>query len=188
VTWRCALSVAVVASIAAACFAHQSDSSRRMPDGKEWTIANLNVGVAGSYCYGDAEANCRRYGRLYTWGAAQQGCRSLGDGWRLPTDDEWRQLARQYGGVSEDSANTGKAAYVALLSGGNSGFDAVMGGSLTPDDGKYARLEEHGFYWSATETKRDTAWFYNFGKGGSSLNRQREGAKGMAVSVRCVRD
>jgi len=72
--------------------------------------------------------------------------------------------------------------------GTNSGFGAVMGGSLTPDDGKYARLEEHGFYWSATETNSDTASFYNFGKGGLSLHRQREGAKGMAVSVRCVRD
>jgi uncharacterized protein (TIGR02145 family) len=159
-----------------------------MPDGKEWTTANLNVDVVGSSCYEDAETNCGRYGRLYTWDAAQQGCRSLDDGWRLPTDDEWRQLAKHYGGVREDSADSGNAAYAALLSGGNSGFDAVMGGSLTPDDGKYARLEEHGFYWSASETNPGTAWFYNFGKGGLSLNRQREGAKGMAVSVRCIRD
>jgi hypothetical protein len=33
-----------------------------------------------------------------------------------------------------------------------------------------------------------TAWFCNFGKGGQSLNRQREGDKRMAVSVRCVKD
>lgn len=187
-TWRGVFSVAAIAVVGAACAVRQSGSSRRMPDGKEWTTANLNVGIDGSYCYEDVEANCRRYGRLYTWGAAQQGCRSLGEGWRLPTDDEWRRLAKEYGGVSEDSTDSGKAAYAALLSGGNSGFDAVMGGSLTPDDGKYARLEEHGFYWSATQTNQGTAWFYNFGKGGLSLNRHHEGAKGMAVSVRCVRN
>jgi uncharacterized protein (TIGR02145 family) len=33
-----------------------------MPDGKKWTTANLNVDTDGSYCYEDAELNCRRYG------------------------------------------------------------------------------------------------------------------------------
>ena len=182
-----ALSVAAFSSAGILCFAQQSDSARRMLDGKEWTTANLNVAVDGSYCYGDAEANCRRYGRLYTWGAAQRGCRSLGDGWRLPADDEWRQLAKHYGGVREDSDDAGKAAYAALMTGGNSGFNAVMGGSYTQADTKYSRLEEHGFYWSASETNPGTAWFYNFGKGGRALNRHREGAKEMAVSVRCVK-
>ena len=32
-------------------------------------------------------------------------CQSLGGGWRLPTDDEWRQMAKRYGGVSDDSAD-----------------------------------------------------------------------------------
>jgi uncharacterized protein (TIGR02145 family) len=183
-----ALSVAAMASAGLLCFAQQPGSPRRMPDGKEWTTANLDVTVDGSYCYGDAEANCRRYGRLYTWGAAQRGCRALGDGWRLPADDEWRQLAKHYGGVREDSDDAGKAAYAALLTGGHSGFNAVMGGSYTQADAKYSRLEQHGFYWSASETNPGTAWFYNFGKGGRSISRHREGAKEMAVSVRCVKD
>jgi uncharacterized protein (TIGR02145 family) len=160
-----------------------------MPDGKEWTTENLDVDRAGSYCYGDAELNCHRYGHLYTWEAARQGCQLLGDGWRLPSDDEWRQLAKQYGGVREDSDDSGKNAYTALLIGGASGFDALLGGGLVPDEGGYARLEDHGFYWSASESNPGgSAWFYNFGKGESSLNRQREGKKQMAVSVRCVKD
>jgi uncharacterized protein (TIGR02145 family) len=64
-----------------------------MADGKQWTVENLNVDTAGSYCYGDAPENCRRYGRLYTWESAPRACLSLGQGWRLPTDDEWRQWA-----------------------------------------------------------------------------------------------
>src|SRR4029453_10777647 len=74
-------------------------ASRRMADGKEWTTTNLNVNVQPSYCYDDAEPNCRRYGRLYPWESAQRACRSLGNGWRLPTDDEWRQLGKQHGGM-----------------------------------------------------------------------------------------
>src|SRR6184192_1560069 len=53
-------------------------SSRRMADGKEWTTANLNVNASPSYCYDDAERNCRRYGRLYTWESAQRVCQSFG--------------------------------------------------------------------------------------------------------------
>jgi hypothetical protein len=33
------------------------DTFKRMPDGKEWTTANLSVDTDGSYCYEDAELN-----------------------------------------------------------------------------------------------------------------------------------
>src|SRR5437879_7848316 len=161
-------------------------SSRRMPDSKQWTTDNLNVNTGQSYCYQDTELNCRRYGRLYTWEAAQRGCQSLGAGWRLPTEDEWRRLAKHYGGVHDDSDDGGKAAYKALVIGGSSGFNALLGGGHVSDE--YARLEAHGFYWTASETDPVSAWFYNFAKGGLSLYRQREGNKEMAVSVRCVRE
>ena len=160
-------------------------ASKRMADGKEWTTANLNVNTPSSYCYDDAEANCGRYGRLYTWESAQRACQSLGDGWRLPTDDEWRQLAKHYGAVGNDAPDKGKAAYTALLSGGTSGFDAVLGGTRV--DGKYDRLEAHGVYWTASETDPASAPFYNFGKGSQGLFRGPLGQKQMAVSARCVR-
>ena len=163
------------------------DSSKRMADGKQWTTRNLNVNTVPSYCYEDAEKNCLQYGRLYTWEAAQRGCESLGDGWRLPADDEWRQMAKHYGGIHEDSDESGKAAYKALVVGGGSGFDALLGGGRSAD-GQYARLEAHGFYWTASESSPDGAWFYNFGNGGLSLNRQSDGEKQSAFSVRCVRE
>ena len=162
-------------------------SSKRMADGKEWTTANLNVNTSSSYCYDDAEPNCRRYGRLYTWESAQRGCQSLGDGWRLPTDDEWRQMATHYGGLGNDSPGKGKAAYTALLSGGTSGFNAVLGGNRSID-GQYDRLEAHGIYWTASENDSITAPLYNFGKGSQALYRGPQGQKQMAVSVRCVRE
>ena len=103
-----ALSIAL-GSLGAACVDYRSADAqeasaavhplKRMSDGKEWMTENLNVDTDGSYCYDDAEVNCTRYGRLYTWELAQRGCQSLGAGWRLPTDDEWRQMAKHYGGV-----------------------------------------------------------------------------------------
>jgi uncharacterized protein (TIGR02145 family) len=164
-----------------------SHPSRQMADGKEWTTENLSGKTDGSFCYDDVELNCRRYGRLYTWEAAKRGCQLLGDGWRLPTDDDWRQLARRHGGVIDDATNGGTTAYKALLLGGGSGFNALLGGSRM-GDGHYERLEAHGFYWTASESNAASAWFYNFGKGAGALNRHRDGEKQMATSVRCVRD
>ena len=161
-------------------------SPKRMADGKDWTTANLNVNVSPSYCYDDAEPNCRRYGRLYPWESAQRVCQSLGGGWRLPTDEEWRRMAKRYGGVSDDSTDKGKAAFTALVSGGPSGFNAVLGGNRS--DGGYARLEAHGFYWTASDNDPRSAPFYNFGQNGQALHRQPEGEKEMAISVRCLRD
>lgn len=163
-------------------------SSKRMADGKLWMTHNLDVDTIPSYCYEDAELNCSRYGRLYTWESARRACQSLGDGWRLPTDDEWRQLAKHYGGASDDSDDKGKAAYKALLAGGSSGFDALLGGGRSKD-GQYARLEAHGFYWTASEIDSTSGRFYNFGRGGQALHRQQGGGdKQEAFSVRCVRE
>lgn len=162
-------------------------SSKRMADDNEWTSANLNVNTSPSYCYDDAERNCRQYGRLYTWESAQRACQSLGDGWRLPTDDEWRQLAKQYGGLGNDSADKGNALYAALVTGGESGFGAVLGG-MREVDGTYSRLEAHGLYWTASENNAKTAPVYNFGKGSSALYRQAASEKQRAFSVRCIRE
>jgi uncharacterized protein (TIGR02145 family) len=161
--------------------------SKRMADGKEWTTHNLEP-------QRHAVLLLRRCGTEFppVWSSIHLGISAprlpiLGEGWRLPTDDEWRQLAKHYGGVSEDSDDRGKAAYKALLAGGNSGFDALLGGGRS-GDGQYARLEAHGFYWTASESDQASGWFYNFGRGAQGLHRQSGGEKQRAFSVRCVRD
>ena len=70
-------------------------ASKRMLDGKQWTTENLNVPVEPSSCYGDSEQNCLKYGRLYAWESAKRACDAIGNGWRLPTNEEWRQLGLQ---------------------------------------------------------------------------------------------
>jgi len=156
-------------------------------DNSLWMTANLNLKIPDSYCHENIEENCERYGRLYTWASAQEGCNLLGDGWRLATKDEWERLAKLYGGpYIRDSVESGKTAYKALLTSGNSPFNALLGGGRAPD-GKYRRLDAHGFYWTATEIDSSTAWFYNFGKGSQTLYQQDNGEKTDAFSVRCLK-
>lgn len=161
-------------------------ASKLMPDNKIWMTRNLDINIPDSFCQADDTVNCVQYGRLYTWESARQGCRALGKGWRLPTDEEWRTLAKSYGGIYEDSADEGRSAYQYLTSGGSSGFDALLGGNQEPD-GSYRRLGAHGFYWTATAYDSAEAWFYNFGKEAGLLNHH-TGTKKRAASVRCVWD
>jgi len=161
--------------------------SKRLADGRTWTTANVAIETAPSWCYDDVDANCRKYGRLYTWASAKAACAALGPGWRLPTEDEWHELATRHGGLLQDSPEAGKAAFAALMTGGPSGFDAVLGGGREVGGG-YARGGAHGFYWTATESGAQTAWMYNFGRGMQALNRHEDIEKTRGFSVRCVRD
>src|SRR4051812_37167298 len=81
----------------------------------------------------------------------------------------------------------GKAAYKSLVAGGSAGFDATLGGGRS-EDGQYARLEAHGFYWTASGIDSANGPYYNFGQGGLALHRQNGAEKLSAFSVRCVRD
>ena len=71
--------------------------------------------------------------------------------------------------------------------GGAAGFNAVLGGGRS-GDGEYARLNAHGFYWTASEHNPAAARFYNFARGSLALYRQPDGEKVSAFSVRCVRE
>jgi uncharacterized protein (TIGR02145 family) len=157
-----------------------------MRDGNLWTCSNLNVKIAQSYCYDNAEKNCARYGHLYAWPVADQACKSLGKGWSLPTDNEWNQLVMLYGEKSGDSMEMRMKAFKLLQKEGGSGFDALLGGGRDPE-GQFARLEAHGFYWTATETDSSSAIYYNFAKGSHALYRQDGGEKLRAFSVRCIK-
>lgn len=160
--------------------------SKPLPDGKRWTLTNLDTETLESYCYDDQPASCERYGRLYTWAAAQKVCNSLGPEWRLPSMDDFRKLAQAYGGLSGDGPGNGKLAFKELLAGGGSGLDMLLGGGR--DHRGYARMEAHGFYWSTTEESPTSARLLNFAKGSGAVYNQDGGVKTSAYSVRCVAD
>lgn len=161
---------------------------KKMADGKVWMTENLKVKIPGSYCYDNNAANCEKYGRLYTWKVAQDVCKLLGEGWRLPTNEDWRLLGKHYGGIRGDSSD-GKAAYSALMPGGKAAFNLQFAGGRNVDSiPGYARQDAHGFYWTATEVDGAHAWFYNFGVNGKIMNRHNDAEKGEAFAVRCVKD
>ena len=57
---------------------------------------NLNYEIEGSACPEGDKRNCSKYGRLYTWKAAQKACP---EGWHLPDRADFEQLIASAGGT-----------------------------------------------------------------------------------------
>lgn len=159
-------------------------------NGKNWLTQNLNFKVPDSWCYGDDENNCSEYGRLYTWEAAKNACEALGDGWRLPTDREWKELLMKFGGYYDKEEKKGEPmkAYDLLTQGGNSHFEASLGGYYFREDyEEYLSLYKIGLYWSGTRFDENYAWRYLFSSTTDRLERNRFLDK-HGLSCRCVKD
>lgn len=63
-----------------------------------WFAENANFYIEGSCYYDKDSLKYENNGRLYTWEMAQKVCP---EGWRLPSDDEWKNL-ELFLGMSED--------------------------------------------------------------------------------------
>ena len=144
----------------------------KLKDGNVWMAENFNFDIGDGCClYDNDPKNGDKYGRLYTWDAAMKACP---DGWRLPSDEEWREMTGQYGkeyNASEgqeknDSNNAGKSAYKALIKSGNSGFSALLGVRRyffsCPIDGAFGSIKWYIGFWSSTEKDSTHAWECSF--------------------------
>jgi uncharacterized protein (TIGR02145 family) len=115
-----------------------------------WFAENLNYSAKNSACYGDDDANCTKYGRLYRWTEAQSACP---EGSRLPTADDWDELLNYLGNPmvagkylkDESSWSVAEDAY---------GFSALPAGYYSEDD-EYVQIEQMTVFWSAAASGPD---------------------------------
>jgi len=120
----------------------------RMPDGNIWMAQNLNFKIEGSsWCYNNDEANGDKYGRLYTWDAANKACPK---GWRLPkTPDLW-MLGHIFGNWVALPSEKLKAKSGWISRGtDNYGFSALPGG-MRNEDGDFTGLGFASRLWLDT--------------------------------------
>ncbi len=160
-------------------------TTKLMKDGKKWMSMNLNHKVANSFCYDGKDSNCDKYGRLYTLKAAKKACPP---GWHLPSDDEWREMTKNYGGAGHGLPPAGgKQAYKALIEEKNDGFAVQLGGYLA-QTGDYLNAGATVTYWSSSGSFGE-AWAYEFQKKYAALRRDKFNTwGGFAHAVRCVQD
>ena len=149
-----------------------------------WMAENLNIETNGSYCYNDVPENCSKYGRLYTYEAAQTACP---DGWHLATASEWDYLNLTVGTNSSASYYLkSTAGWWTDVGNGNDayGFTALPGG-IRNIDGVYSDLTLAGYFWAEASTEGNSA-SYELHYNTSNLAKQTKISEESAMSVRCV--
>jgi len=151
-----------------------------------WMAQNLNYETANSFCYNDSAKYCEKYGRLYTWAAANTACPS---GWHLPTNAEFETLFTAVGGSS--TAGTKLKSTSGWNSSGNGtddySFSALPAGRRN-DSGGYNFEGDDAYFWSSTEDGSYYAFNMYLGYDYDYAGLRNYDFKNSGFSVRCVKD
>ena len=142
-----------------------------------WIVENLHYKTSsGCWAYDNDEGKASKYGYLYDYETAKTACPN---GWKLPSKSDFDTLL-------ENCGDDEKAAYKALITGGDSGFSTLFGGCRY-DDGNFYGLNHYAHFWSTTQHSSKFGWFlYLYG------NHKKAGIgnfhKSYGFSVRCLQD
>jgi uncharacterized protein (TIGR02145 family) len=161
-----------------------------------------DVGWCGYY---NNNSNNEGYGLLYQWSAAMAGSTEEGaqglcpDGWRIPSDDDFKVLEMYLGMSEEEASNTGerginegdklKRISAAWCYGeddcGDSGFDALPAG-VRFNFGSFSFLGSRTDFWSSSVYEGDT-WARFLRSTESSVFRYKSDGSN-AFSIRCIKE
>jgi len=142
-----------------------------------WMAENLNFeGKTEAKYYENDPVKLETYGRMYDFETAKLACP---DGWHLPSKAEWDELINHLGGNKEAADK--------MLPGGDSGFNALLGGSYI--DGRYDHIAFSTVFWSSGETDAGTATgYYIRGRNIGAVIEARSYSTKSAFYVRCVKN
>ncbi len=152
---------------------------------KIWMAENLNYEMEDgvkSWCNGNKTENCDKYGRLYTFEAANAACPP---GWRLPEDVEWPE--RGNGGYSAflDYAvvgwGGGKDTY---------GFTVLPAGEYRASSQYFFEPGRFAYFWTSTIDSRNhnCPIMIHFGNGSEGMVNVCANSENDGHSVRCMKD
>ena len=136
-----------------------------------------------SWCNGNKQENCDKYGRLYNFEAAKVACPP---GWHLPEVDEW-----------PERGNGGYPAFVDYAVVGWGGGKDTYGFSIL-SAGNYSAASQYfhepggttTFFWTSTIDTRnnDCATMVHFGNGSEGMVSVCANDESDGLSVRCLKD
>ena len=133
-----------------------------------WLVENYNYEAPNSHLNSSETSQSKLHGRLYAW---QDAIELAPDGWRLPNDEDWKELELFYGVPISEIENDGESQrrgspliIEELLAGGSMptqftkpGFAYLKEGTVT-----FTNFEQDGFYWSSTSTNESNSIIRSF--------------------------
>lgn len=149
-----------------------------------WMAENLNFETPNSWCYNNDNSACDKYGRLYTWEAAETACPT---GWHLPTLEEWNIWINY---VNLYTAGTELKSKSPDWDGSDGyGFSALPGGKRGVN-GIFVNLGTGGYWWMnepGGPSFSDDVYYYVMETGRRDVL-QDYGSRNNGFSVRCLKD
>jgi uncharacterized protein (TIGR02145 family) len=145
-----------------------------------WMAKNLNYETDNSWCYGNANSNCEKHGRLYDFNSAKKSCPC---GWHLPSTEEWSKLIDAIG---NESGEAGKKLKSKILWNGTDefGFSALPSGRY--DDGEFNYVDIYASWWTATRYS-DNKSLSRYMNSDSDNILENNNDNYIGFSVRCVK-
>jgi len=161
----------------------------KMPDGRVWMAQNLNIKIDNSWCYHDSDSYCKKYGRLYDWETAKIACP---EGWRLPSYQEWTDLASAIGGYETAGkklkAKKGWYDYHGVTGGNGTdeyGFSALPGGRRN-ESGNFYDVDSFGLWWVNRTQGTGNAYRRGMNSRFDNLD-EHPYPVGFGFSIRCIK-
>lgn len=134
-----------------------------------WLAQNLDYCTSGSWCYDNNQANCDKYGRLYTWSSAMGLSSSFNateanpaipaqgicpEGFHVPTTDEWDALgefAASATGSDNNSLRSVDSWTSSMSTPGSDDFGFAAYGSGRYYMNNFADLGFKAYFWTSEE-------------------------------------
>ena len=160
----------------------------------------LNAGAWSRYNH--LVANDLNFGKLYNWFAVSDPRGICPEGWKVPSDDDWKTLERHLG-MSAQEANSSMKRGADANAGGKlksgsfwespntganneSGFNGNPGGRRVPTDGSFSDINRFGYWWTASEQNQAEAIYRSLYFQDADILRFYVNKK-QGFSVRCIK-
>ncbi len=155
----------------------------------------------GGYCaYENNETLVGDYGYLYNYRIIDDVRGIAPEGWRIPTDEDWKELEQTLGMSQEEADASGKRGtdeggrlkdsglqhwtYPNTGATNSSGFTALPG-SYRFINGIFFTLGEEGYFWTSTDATSESAYYRRLHHDDSEIYRLHISNKS-GLSIRCI--
>ncbi|MBN2415483.1 fibrobacter succinogenes major paralogous domain-containing protein [bacterium] len=163
------------------------DAIPEITDGSTWISR-----TGGARCsYDNSAVNASVYGYLYNWHAAVDPRGIAPEGWHVPGDAEWRELADYLGGSAKAGGKLKEKGTAHWNNPNNyatneTGFTGLPGG-YRENNGEYVFLGSVAYFWTTTESNTLLSWYSKL-YGTLSMLDHGFMFKYYGFSLRCVKD